>query len=225
MRPEREENPFFGLRIINGISKFSKFMSAYFSVLLLFIAVGCSAKNSAKMTSVHNENADVHNQNSNLPNKNVRVNEENSKNAVVKNGNSKNLDCNEQNGYSLIVVKNPNRKHQGDITPEDVNIVVGDEVVAKIELPNAEVNNFVINSAEKTEEGFEIKAEWGLKYHYDLQYNFRCKEDNFYLYKVIIENFDWSDPVSRDKPSKKEIQIKPNLPLEKFSILDYLGNE
>lgn len=204
-------------------------MNIYFAVLLLSIAISCSANNSAKMTSYQNENAVVHNQNSNVPDKNLPANAENSKTAVVKNGNLKTLDCNAPNEYKFVEVENPNREQFGGIVPKDLNIVVGGEVLAKIELPNTEVKNFSLNSTEKTKVGFEMKVEWGGGlYHYEIQYDFRCKENNFYLYKVKTESFSTKNPDSGnywDKKEIKEIKIDPNLPIEKFSILDYLGDE
>ena len=230
MQPEQRENLSFGLPIISGISKPGKFMNIYFAALLLSVSMSCSTNNSAKTTSFQNENAAVRNQNSYAPDKNVPVKAENSKTAVVKNGNSKPLECNDPNGYSLVVAKNPNRDHQGDFIPEDVNVVTDGEAVAKIELPTgSDVKNFSLNSVEKTKEGFELKAEWGGGlYHYELQYDFRCNKGSFYLYKVKTESFSTKNPDSGnywDKKETKEIQIEPNLPIEKFSILDYLGNK
>jgi hypothetical protein len=46
--------------------------------------------------------------------------------------------------------------------PKDVNVVVGDKVVAKIELPTSmEVKNFSLKSAKKTKDGFKIEVDWG----------------------------------------------------------------
>ncbi len=58
--------------------------------------------------------------------------------------------------------------------------------------------------------------------YYRKQFNFICKEGNFYLYEVKVESFDKFDPVSMNKPERKEIRVSPNLPVEKFSIFDYL---
>lgn len=229
MQPERRENLFSGLSITNGSNKSSKFMKICFTVLLLSAATGCSASNSADMTSVQNENAAIynaaiHNRDSNAPNKNVPVNQENSKTAVVKNANSKTLDCNDPNGYSLVVVTDPERESQNlGTVPRILNIVVGDEIKTAIKIPtDSDVMGFSLSSTEKTKEGFEITIEYGSRYYYQKQFNFVCKEGNFYLYKVKVESFDKNDPESMDKPDEKEIQIKPNLPIEKFSLFDYL---
>lgn len=199
-------------------------MSSCFAVWLLFIAAGCSPNNSARMTSFQNENAAIHNRNSNAPDRNVPVNQENSKNVVVKNANSKTLDCNNPDGYSLVVVEDPSRNIEEAVTtPKLLNIVVGDEVMTAIKIPTqSDANGFALNWAKKTKEGFEISVEYGSRYYFEKQFNFICKEDSFYLYKVKIESFDKNDPESMDKPDEKEIQIKPNLPIEKFSLFDYL---
>ena len=131
------------------------------------------------------------------------------------------LDCNKPSAYSFLEVQNPKRQHD-----RDLNIVVGDEVIARIELPNSKVNNFSLNSVEKTKAGFEVKVDWGGGvYHYEVQYNFRCKENNFYLYKVRRVSFSTKNPDSGnflDIKRIKVIKIEPNLPIEKFVMSDYL---
>lgn len=81
------------------------------------------------------------------------------------------------------------------VVPRDLRIVFGDETIARIALPKeSEVKNFSLNSVEKTEAGFEIKIDWGSGVdHYELQFNFRCKESKFYLYEVRKESFSTTD--------------------------------
>jgi len=179
------------------------------------------------MTSFPNENATVRSQNSNVSNKNLPVNEESSKTAVGKNGSSKTLDCNDPNGYSLVVVEDPNRNIEETVTvPKILNIVVGDEIKTTIKIPtDSDANGFSLDSAEKTKQGFEISIQYGTRYYYEKRFDFVCEEGSFYFYKVKTEIRDKNYPENWDKPDKKEIQIKPNLPIEKFSMLDYLGNE
>lgn len=146
--------------------------------------------------------------------------------AVNKESNEK-LDCNNPSEYSFVVVENPNRVNEGDpVIPKDLNIVIGKEIIAKIKLPNAEAKNFRLNSVEKDKVGFEIKVDWGGgNYHYEIQYNFRCKEKNFYLYKVKKESYSTKNPDSGnflDEKETKITEIKPNLPIEKFVMTDYL---
>ena len=137
------------------------------------------------------------------------------------------FDC--STAYRLVVVSNPNRKKVSDPTmPEDLNIMVGDQLISKIELPiaDSEAKNFSINSIEKTRIGFEIKADWGGGvYHYELQFNFRCKNSRFYLYRVRKVSFSTTNPDSGtflDKQKTKVIRIQPNLPIEKFVMTRYL---
>jgi len=184
-------------------------MISCLAVGLLFIAVGCSATNSAKMTSFQNKSAADHKQNSNVP---------------TNNENSKTLDCADPNGYSLVVVEDANRNIEETVTtPKLLNIVVGDKVMATVKIPTvSDANGFSLNWAKKTKEGFEISVEYGSRNHYQKQFNFICKKGNFYLYAVKVESFDKNDPKSMDEPDVKEIQITPNLPIEKFSLFDYL---
>ena len=138
------------------------------------------------------------------------------------------LDCHSQNEYRFVVIENPNRKKDSDpVIPRDLNIVVSDEVISKIELPKeSEAKNFSLNSVEKTETGFEIKVQWGGgMYHYEIQFNFKCKENNFYLYEVKKKSFSTTNPDRGniwDKEESKVINIEPNLPIEKFVLTDYL---
>ena len=178
--------------------KSHKFIGVCFGGWLWFLIVACSVNYSAMTTS---QNATV-----------AKVVDERSTRA---------LDCNKPSEYSFLEVQNPKRQHD-----RDLNIVVGDEVIARIELPNSKVNNFSLNSVEKTKAGFEVKVDWGGGvYHYEVQYNFRCKENNFYLYKVRRVSFSTKNPDSGnflDIKRIKVIKIEPNLPIEKFVMSDYL---
>ncbi|MEJ7848217.1 MAG: hypothetical protein WKF92_09035 [Pyrinomonadaceae bacterium] len=215
--------------------KSQKFIGLCFGVWLGLLFAACSANNSSTMTT--SQNAAVDNQNSNVPNmvnvrsdvhnQNVPVNSENTKVIVSNIRNSRTLDCGKPNEYSFVVVENPTRKNE-DFIPKDLNILIGEEVVAKINLPipDYEAKNFSLNSVEKTKAGFEIKVDWGGgKYHYEIQFNFRCKQNSFYLYKVKNDNFSTTNSDSGnflDKKETKVTQFEPNLPIEKFVMLDYL---
>ena len=184
----------------------NKFIAAWFWVWLWLSILACSVNNSATMTTSQNAAA------ASLDDKRI----------------TGALDCNKPSEYRFIVVENPKRKDDaGPLIPKDLNVVVGDEVIAKIELPKeSEVKNFSLNSVEKTKVGFEVKVDWGGGvYHYEIQYNFRCKENHFYLYKVRRESFSTKNPDSGiflDIKRTKVITIEPNLPIEKFVMTDYL---
>ena len=136
--------------------------------------------------------------------------------------------CRKANEYRFVVVENPKRKKDLDpVIPKDLNIVVGNDVIAKIELPKeSDVKNFSLNSTEKTKTGFEIKVDWGGGlFHYEIQFNFRCKENNFYLYRVKKVSLSTTNPDSGnfwDKRESKVTKIQPNLPIEKFVMTNYL---
>ena len=147
---------------------------------------------------------------------------------VVDEKTARTLDCRNATEYRLVVVENPNRKEDSDpVIPKDLNIVVGDDVRSKIELPKeSEAKNFSLSALEKTETGFEIKVDWGDGlYHDEIQFNFRCKENNFYLYQVKKVSFSTTNPASGNFLDKKEFKvtkIEPNLPIEKFVMMQYL---
>lgn len=138
------------------------------------------------------------------------------------------LNCRDANAYSLVVAANPNRKKDTDpVIPKDLNLVVGNQIVSKIELPKeSEAKNFSLNSVEKTKAGFEIKVDWGGGlYHYQIHFNFKCKKNNFYLYRVKKISFSTTNPDSGnflDKKESKIIKVEPNVPIQKFVMKDYL---
>ena len=115
-------------------------------------------------------------------------------------------------------------EYRFDVVEKDLNILVGDEVVSKIKLPKeAEVKNFSLDSVEKTKLGFRIKTDWGGSlYHYEVQFDFRCKANSFYLYRVKKVSLLTTNP-DRGFWDKTKTKIrKPNLPIEKFVMTDYL---
>jgi len=180
-----------------------KFVGVLFAVMLFLLIAACSASNSATMATFQSASATK----------------------VVDEKTAGTFDCRNANEYRFVVVENPNRKKDSDpVTPKDLNIVVGDEVTSKIELPKeGEVKNFSLNSIGKNKAGFEIKVDWGggLNYYY-IQFNFRCKENKFYLYRVKKISFLTRKPDRGFWDTKKIKVTKPNLPIEKFVMTDYL---
>jgi hypothetical protein len=201
-------------------------MKICLTVWLLSVAVGCSINNSAKTAGIQNGNADVPRSTSKAPDENPPVKNADLKTTVVKDRDSKILDCDDPRGYSLVVVTDPERASQNlGTVPQILNVVSGDKIRVAIKIPtDSDAQNFVLNSTEKTKEGFEITIEYGTRYYYKKQFNFVCEEGDFYLYKVKVESFDKFDSVSRKKWDRKEVKVEPNLPIEKFSIFDYLLN-
>ncbi|HKP83330.1 MAG TPA: hypothetical protein VJT69_14970 [Pyrinomonadaceae bacterium] len=117
------------------------------------------------------------------------------------------------------------RKYKFDVVEKDLNILAGDEVVSKIKLPReGEVKNFSLDSVKKTRLGFQIKTDWGGSlYHYEVQFDFRCRANSFYLYRVKHVSLITTNPDSGPFWDKTKTKIrKPNLPIEKFVMRDYL---
>jgi len=201
-------------------------MKICFTVWLLSFAVGCSVNNSAKTDGVQNRNTDTLHLASKAPDSTPTVENRNINNTIVDNRSTKSLDCNEPSGYSLVVVTDPDRNAQNSGTvPRILKVVAGDETKAVIKIPtDSDANNFSLSSVEKTEEGFEITIEYGVRHYYRKQFDFICKGGEFYLHIVKVESFDEGDSESRKNWDKKEIKVRPNLPVEKFSIFDYLTN-
>jgi hypothetical protein len=181
-----------------------KSIRAHFAVILFLLTAACSANNSARTATLQDAS----------PPK-----------AVEKT--ARTFDCRNANAYRFDVVQNPNRKKDSDpVIPKDLNIVVGDEVISKIELTKeSEFKNFSLNSIKKDKAGFELKVDWGSGVdHYEIQFNFRCKQNKFYLYRVTKVSFSTTNPDRGflDKKESKVTKIAPNLPIEKFVMNDYL---
>ena len=135
------------------------------------------------------------------------------------------LDCRKPDEYRLVVVQNPNRRKEWDSgDPDDVNILVGDDVVARIELPKeGEVKNFSVNDIKKTKSGFVIETDWGASmYHYEVQFDFRCRRKRFYLYRVTHVSLLTKHPEKGFWDTTVTKITKPNLPIEKFVMTRYL---
>lgn len=215
MQLERQENLFFGLFVL--LDKFCKFMKITFIIWAMCVALSCSTKDSTKIVSFQNENVIVRNQSNNGFNKNLYVNEKS----------SKTLDCNKPEEYNLIVIEDPDRNIEDTVTmPKLLNIMIGNETKATIKIPtDSDVNSFSLDSTEKTKKGFEISIQYGTRYYYEKRFDFVCEEGSFYFYKMETEIRDKNHPENWDEPDKKIIQITPKLPIEKFSLFDYLGNE
>ena len=185
--------------------KSHKFLGACFAVMLFLLIAACAANKTVTIATFQNASVEK----------------------VVDKKAARTLDCRNPNAYSFVVVQNPNRQNDSDpVIPQDVNIVVGDDVVSKIELPKESTKNFSLYSTEKPKAGFEMKVDWGGSLnHYEIQFNFSCKENNFYLYQVKKISFSTTNPDSGnfwDKKTSKVTRIKPNLPIEKFVMTDYL---
>ena len=185
--------------------KSHKLVGVYFAVMFLLISA-CSANNSATKATI--------------PNASVPK--------VVDEKTARTFDCRNETEYKLVVVENSNRKKDSDpVTPQDLNIVVGDTLISKIELPKeSEAKNFSLNSIEKTKAGFEINVDWGGGvYHSEIRFNIKCNKSKFYLSKVTKISFSTTNPDSGnflDKKKTKVTKIEPNLPIEKFAMTDYL---
>ena len=146
---------------------------------------------------------------------------------VVDEKTSRVFHCRNLDDYKLVVVPNPNRKKDYESRiPEDLNIVVGDEVISRLALlrGDTDAKNLSPNSIEKTKVGFEIKVDWGSGVdHYEIEYDFRCRKNGFYLYKVKKVTFWTSNRDSGTFLDRKKVKItKPNLPLEKVVMTAYL---
>lgn len=122
------------------------------------------------------------------------------------------LDCDDPNGFDVVEIKDEGNS---------VNIVKGNTIYKTIKLPTgSERNGFGFNWAKKTAEGFEISVEYGSRYYYDKRFNFICKQNEFYLNKIIVDSFDKHNT---EKWDTKVIKVKPSVNLSKFLITDFMN--
>jgi hypothetical protein len=203
------------------IKNFYVLVGVCFLASPIFLIGACSTFNSSAQTT--NQNSEVPSMvkvDRPKPDLNGRVYK--SKTIVLNKELLKKLDCSNSNRYKLVEVEN-HHEDEG-ITSLDLNIVVAEEVAVKIELPTGlEVKNFSLSSAKKIKGGFQMNTEWGGSlHHYEIQFNFRFRENNFYLYKVRKDSFSTTNPNIEYLDKKETEETKPNLPIEKFVVNDYL---
>lgn len=140
-------------------------------------------------------------------------NRHNEKSVGFANDRAKALDCADPNGYTLVVARDMIRD------ANDVSIVQGNQVLKIMTLPGqSEVSGFTLNWAKKIKGGFEISIEYGTRIYYEKRFIVMCRRNKFYLSKIRVATFDKHYP---EKWSIRVIRVKPNLPLEKFSIDSY----
>ena len=125
---------------------------------------------------------------------------------------SKPVDCTDPKGYSVEEGTKPGT--------HPVNIVREGRVLHTIELPTGEgLNGFAFDGVKKTSPGFEISVEYGSVIYYHKAFVFICRQHKFYLSKLKVDSFNKHNP---EKWSKKVIRVRPNVPLEKFFITDFM---
>ena len=125
---------------------------------------------------------------------------------------SKTLGCDDPKGYSV---------EEGTVPgTNSVNVVRDGRVLHTIKLlTGMERNGFGFNGAKKTKDGFEISIEYGSVIYYNKTFIFTCRQHKFYLSKIGVDSFNKHNP---EKWSKKVIRVRPYVPIEKFSITDFM---
>ena len=121
------------------------------------------------------------------------------------------LDCKNPKSYSLEEWTEPGERA--------LRIVRDGTVLHSIKLLSGlELNGFGFNGAKKTKDGFELSIEFGSRIYYGKTFIFTCRQQKFYLSRIRVESFDKQNPA---KWKRRTIRVRPNLPLEKFSITDF----
>ena len=179
----------------------NKFMSVF--VLLLSVVVGCSTASTPIKTDSSNENTSV------LAN--------NSPAATKSDLDSPNVG--DKGPKKISVCKEYDVAEDPNINA--LKIVRSGHVLYTIKLlSERERPGFAFDGVKKTREGFELAIEYGTRIFYRKNFIFICKDDKFSLSKIEVDSFDRQSP---DKSSKYEvIRVKPHLPLDKFSIIDFM---
>lgn len=174
-------------------------------VLFLSLMVGCSTDSSPIPAESPNEKPPVSANNSSA------VLESHIERPSIDNKSS-NLNCDDPKGYSVEEGTEPGTN--------SVKIVRDGTVLHTIKLlTDIERNGFGFNGVKKTKEGFEIAIEYGSRIFYGKRFIFICRQHKFYLSKIRVDSFDRNNP---EKWSRKVVRVQPNVPLEKFSITDFM---
>ena len=202
----RHINSFRNSQFFGGFAKSNKSMSVHAAVLMLSFFVGCSTDSSPVMSKSSNEKLPISANNSSA------VGESHVDRPSIDDEGSKTLDCDDPKGYTL---------EEGTVPgTSSVNIVRGGRVLHTIKLlTDIEQNGFGFDGAKKTKDGFEISIEYGSVIYYHKAFVFICRHHKFYLSKIRVESFNKHNP---EKWSKKVIRARPNVPLEKFFITDFM---
>ena len=125
---------------------------------------------------------------------------------------SKPVDCADPKGFSVEEGTEPGTR--------SVNIVRAGRVLHTIKLlTDMERNGFGFDGVKKTSQGFEISIEYGSVIYYHKAFVFICRHHKFYLSKIKGDSFNKHNP---EKWSKNVIRVRPNVPLEKFFITDFM---
>jgi hypothetical protein len=209
MADDRHINSFRNSQFFGGFAKSNKSMSVHVAVLMLSLFVGCSTDSSPIMTKSSNEKRPISANNSSA------VGESHVDRSSIHDGGSKTLDCDDPKGYSV---------EEGAVPgTNSVNIVREGRILQTIKLlTEIEQPGFGFDGAKKTKNGFEISIEYGSRIFYGKTFIFICRQHKFYLSKIKVESFDRQNP---EKWSRKVIRVWPNVPLEKFSVTDFIKNK
>jgi len=120
------------------------------------------------------------------------------------------INCADPTSYDLAVVEGPIRS---------VKVVVGDKLARSIDVPSgSEISGFSLSWARKTKDGFDLSVEYGSRFYYGKRFIFSCKDDDLLLTNIAIESFDRNNP---SKWTKKDVSIKPPVPIGRFKLTDY----
>ena len=183
-----------------------KSMSVHVAVLMLSLFVGCSTDSAPITTKSNNEKPPI------SANTSPAAGEFHVDRPGIDDEASKPSRCDDPKGYSV---------EEGTIPDTNsVNIVRGGTVLHTIKLlTQMEANGFAFNGAKKTKGGFEISIEYGSVIYYAKTFIFICRQHEFYLSKIRVESFNKHNPA---KWKRRVISVRPNVPLEKFSVTDFM---
>jgi hypothetical protein len=125
---------------------------------------------------------------------------------------SKTVRCDDPRGYSVEEGTEPDTN--------SVKIVRDGAVLQTITLPTGGFPNYyTFEGVKKTKQGFEIDIEYGSRIYYHKAFSFICRRQKFYLSKITVDSFDKQNP---EKWSKKVVRVRPNVPLERFLLTNFM---
>jgi|GEM_PF-5996076 len=216
MQQERLGNQFSGLQITVGRTEVTRSMGVVFTLWVFFGTFACSFPESRVNGQNGSENIVI------ASNKSLPIS---SPTAAPLQTTA--FDCADVDSYNLEFVDNKNQESDATSTQKFIKVVMKETVISKIDVPSSsEVKNFLVRSVEKEKGGFVIVSDWGgWENHYYLQYHFQCKETKFFFVRLKVRRITGKDPGDPNNWEEFTKNLQPTIPIDKFSILDYLGNE
>jgi hypothetical protein len=127
--------------------------------------------------------------------------------------------------FSLRTVVDQSRiaAYKGGTRPRILRVVAKHRVLAEVKIPtDSDANGFSLIKAAKLNTGFFIEIEYGIRFHHQKRFIFRCVQNTFQLVKISDVTYDSSSEAGRNAPRISSKKVVPPIPITRFSLFDHL---